>query len=219
MATVIQSLRIAARRPLAGISAPAHSARPFGRQRYFKTFSSRREDDAGKESGAETLSSDNTDSDELPPSTQTLEEAFVEIIKKHGRIRQNMPEELKNAPPFREMRPLRPRAGALNMGVDPSENPEEDPEFEEDDITSLAHGQLEQHREYRHYARLAAWEMPLLTSKISILVTWFNANGLPRDGKRVRTTDTKGDLKVQIYKLHGRAASGREESGRRVLSG
>lgn len=57
------------------------------------------------------------------------------------------------------------------MGVEPAENPEEDPEFEEDDISSMAHGQLEQHREYRHYARLAAWEMPLLTSENPFLMS------------------------------------------------
>ena len=51
----------------------------------------------------------------------------------------------------------------MNMGEAPHDSIE-DPEFEEDDISSLAHGQLDQHREYRHYARLMAWEMPLLTS-------------------------------------------------------
>jgi small subunit ribosomal protein S35 len=35
-------------------------------------------------------------------------------------------------------------------------------EFEEDDMTSMAHGKLEEHREYREYARIAIWEMPLL---------------------------------------------------------
>jgi small subunit ribosomal protein S35 len=173
MATALQSFRTAAVRPLSRIAAQTHSARPFGRRRGFKTFPSRRENDAGKESGAEAISSNDLDSNEpptSPPSSQTLEEAFVDILKKHGRIRQNMPEELRNAPPLREIRPLKPKAGALNMGVEPSEYPEEDPEFEEDDITSLAHGQLEQHREYRHYARLAAWEMPLLTSETSTLM-------------------------------------------------
>ncbi|KAI0999641.1 hypothetical protein K3495_g8556 [Podosphaera aphanis] len=33
---------------------------------------------------------------------------------------------------------------------------------DEDDIPSLGHGELELHRELRHYSRLAAWEMPLL---------------------------------------------------------
>ncbi|KAI5922706.1 mitochondrial ribosomal subunit protein-domain-containing protein [Camillea tinctor] len=36
-------------------------------------------------------------------------------------------------------------------------------EFDEDDVPSLAHGKLEEIREYREYARLAAWEMPLLS--------------------------------------------------------
>ncbi|KAG8427982.1 37S ribosomal protein S24, mitochondrial [Metarhizium acridum] len=46
---------------------------------------------------------------------------------------------------------------------DPETNTEEHDEFDEDDITSMAHGKLEEVREMRHYARLAAWEMPLLT--------------------------------------------------------
>ncbi|KAI0594616.1 mitochondrial ribosomal subunit protein-domain-containing protein [Biscogniauxia sp. FL1348] len=36
-------------------------------------------------------------------------------------------------------------------------------EFDEDDVPSMAHGKLEEIREYREYARLAAWEMPLLS--------------------------------------------------------
>ncbi|KAI9709219.1 MAG: hypothetical protein M1812_007742 [Candelaria pacifica] len=39
----------------------------------------------------------------------------------------------------------------------------DDDEFEEDDMSSPAHGQLEQHREIREYARVTAWEMPLLS--------------------------------------------------------
>ncbi|KAI1389841.1 mitochondrial ribosomal protein [Hypoxylon trugodes] len=35
--------------------------------------------------------------------------------------------------------------------------------FDEDDIMSMAHGKLEEFREYREYARIAAWEMPLLS--------------------------------------------------------
>ncbi|KAG8529452.1 uncharacterized protein KY384_006089 [Bacidia gigantensis] len=52
--------------------------------------------------------------------------------------------------------------GFMAMGEDEPEMIGEDPEFEGDDITSLAHGELEQHREMRQYARLAVWEMPLL---------------------------------------------------------
>ncbi|KAI2473204.1 mitochondrial ribosomal protein [Annulohypoxylon bovei var. microspora] len=35
--------------------------------------------------------------------------------------------------------------------------------FDEDDIMGMAHGKLEEFREYREYARIAAWEMPLLS--------------------------------------------------------
>jgi hypothetical protein len=41
--------------------------------------------------------------------------------------------------------------------------PDQD-EWQGDDITSDAHRHLEQHREAREYARLAAWELPLLSS-------------------------------------------------------
>ncbi len=58
----------------------------------------------------------------------------------------------------------------LKLGFFSMEDPVatgEDEEFEGDDITSLAHGDLEQHRELREYARIAAWEMPLLSSPSS----------------------------------------------------
>ncbi|PSN73710.1 hypothetical protein BS50DRAFT_629700 [Corynespora cassiicola Philippines] len=37
-----------------------------------------------------------------------------------------------------------------------------DEDYYGDDLTSLGHAELEQHRELRHYARLIAWELPLL---------------------------------------------------------
>jgi len=53
----------------------------------------------------------------------------------------------------------------MNMG-DPEPWEEEGMmDDDHDDMPSLAHGELEQHREMRHYARLAAWEMPLLSRK------------------------------------------------------
>ncbi|KAK2768636.1 28S ribosomal protein S35, mitochondrial [Arachnomyces sp. PD_36] len=38
-----------------------------------------------------------------------------------------------------------------------------DDEFKDDDIASIAHAELDQHREIREYARIAAWDMPLLS--------------------------------------------------------
>ncbi|KAJ4265433.1 37S ribosomal protein S24, mitochondrial [Fusarium torreyae] len=46
---------------------------------------------------------------------------------------------------------------------DPETNTEELEEFDEDDITSMAHGKLDEVREMRQYARLAVWELPLLS--------------------------------------------------------
>lgn len=42
-------------------------------------------------------------------------------------------------------------------------------EFEEDDMTDIAHAKLEEHREQRAYARIAIWEMPLLASECCLV--------------------------------------------------
>lgn len=39
-------------------------------------------------------------------------------------------------------------------------------EFDEDEITAMGHAKLEEHREFREYARIAVWEMPLLASEL-----------------------------------------------------
>ena len=57
--------------------------------------------------------------------------------------------------------------GFLAQGEDEPDDMGEDPPFEGDDMTSMAHGDLEQHREMREYARLAVWEMPLLYSELA----------------------------------------------------
>jgi hypothetical protein len=41
-------------------------------------------------------------------------------------------------------------------------------EFDENDMTDIAHAKLEEHREQRAYARLAIWEMPLLSRKWTV---------------------------------------------------
>ena len=80
-----------------------------------------------------------------------------------GAVSQAVYETAQEAP--REQVPQRRiKSGFFAMGEDEEQDTGEDEEFEGDDITSLAHSELEQHREMRHYARLAAWEMPLLSS-------------------------------------------------------
>ena len=38
-----------------------------------------------------------------------------------------------------------------------------DDDYYGDDLNTMGHGELEQHRELREYARLAAWDLPLLS--------------------------------------------------------
>ena len=45
------------------------------------------------------------------------------------------------------------------------EGDEEDTSDDYENMTVLAHGELQQHQEIRHYARLAAWDLPLLSSE------------------------------------------------------
>ena len=63
------------------------------------------------------------------------------------------------------------KPGYFNYGEEEYFDTGEDEEFQGDDINSLGHGELEQHREMREYARIAAWEMPLLSSMFPSLLT------------------------------------------------
>jgi small subunit ribosomal protein S35 len=56
------------------------------------------------------------------------------------------------------------RPGLMAMGEVDEVDVGEDETFKGDDMTSLGHAELDQHREMREYARIAAWEMPLLSS-------------------------------------------------------
>lgn len=59
------------------------------------------------------------------------------------------------------------KPGFFASGEDDPQDIGEDEEFEGDDMTSIGHAQLEQHREIREYMRIAAWEMPMLSSPSS----------------------------------------------------
>ncbi|KAI4102726.1 MAG: hypothetical protein L6R37_004198 [Teloschistes peruensis] len=59
--------------------------------------------------------------------------------------------------------PEKIKEGLFAMGETDPQDTGEDGDFEGNDITSTAHGELEQHREMREYARIAAWEMPMLS--------------------------------------------------------
>ena len=70
--------------------------------------------------------------------------------------------------PFNDIRPK--VMGFWGDGEDDefAEVEDDDDEFRNDDMPSNAHAELEQHREIREYARIAAWDMPLLSSMINL---------------------------------------------------
>ena len=74
---------------------------------------------------------------------------------------------LPSTVPHRSLK--KPKQTFMNLGEEIPFEDNDDSLDDEDDISSLGHGELEQHRELRHYARLAAWEMPLLASMFRLI--------------------------------------------------
>ena len=70
--------------------------------------------------------------------------------------------------PYVSFEQKRVKSGFFNDSEEEPELTGEDEEFEGDDLNELGHAELDRHREMRHYARLAAWEMPLLSSELSL---------------------------------------------------
>jgi small subunit ribosomal protein S35 len=55
------------------------------------------------------------------------------------------------------------RKAAMGFWSEGEESMGPDDDYYGDDITSHGHGELQQHRDLREYARLIAWELPLLS--------------------------------------------------------
>ncbi|PGH20762.1 hypothetical protein AJ80_03523 [Polytolypa hystricis UAMH7299] len=66
--------------------------------------------------------------------------------------------------PLSEPAPRSPSVWAEDEVLEEALVEDIDANFKNDAITSMAHAELEEHRELRQYARIAAWEMPLLSS-------------------------------------------------------
>lgn len=98
------------------------------------------------------------------------------------------------------------KPGLFAMGEVEPQDSGEDEEFDGDDISSVAHGQLEQHREFREYARIAAWEMPLLSSmflphsRLARPETDFRPL---RISQTLRTTNQRPATPLPLHHLYG----------------
>lgn len=94
--------------------------------------------------------------DEFAPEGRTDTELEESIRTSLLELDDAFPEEIEEREPNNN--------GFFQMGEKEDIGP--DDEFMGDDISSTAHGELEQHREIREYARNAAWEMPLLAREL-----------------------------------------------------
>jgi hypothetical protein len=73
--------------------------------------------------------------------------------------------------------PLKPSEVGLFAEDDPdpfAQLEDADDDWDESMITSIAESELQLHREIREYTRMAAWDMPLLTSKSNSFLQFYN---------------------------------------------
>jgi small subunit ribosomal protein S35 len=175
MATALQGLRFTVRSCSCRPVAHRYATRSTGRRRPFSTTPLRRQKQDGAEprirAALDKLS--NAPDAERGQWLESQVSSFDERIKESEEAALATIERQVHPPKFDWQR--RPKAKIkdtfLNMGESEAVDgfPEDD-EDEHDDISSIAHGELEHHREMRHYARLAAWEMPMLAGKCTDLV-------------------------------------------------
>lgn len=66
-----------------------------------------------------------------------------------------------------EMKKPDPHRVKMGFWAEGEESMGPDDDYYADDLTSQGHGELKKHRYLREYARLIAWELPLLSRKSS----------------------------------------------------
>jgi small subunit ribosomal protein S35 len=160
MATALQSFCFAARSCRCRPGTHQYASKSIAKRRVFSTtLSQRRSDD--KDIDAKLKKAGTSMADLQPPFTskdaadavdQELEGLLAEF--------RSLADDALVAPP----RKKRLKQTFMNLGEPEPWEEEHLMTDDHDDMTPLGHGELEKHREMRHYARLAAWEMPLLSS-------------------------------------------------------
>jgi small subunit ribosomal protein S35 len=171
MATALQSLRITARSCQCGPVLHRYLQKPIGRRRPFSTTPLRYAPDNDLSSivekavaAGEKLDNINLRKVKRPSryasiiSEEDMEEIYDETLDEFGKPFQ--PPDLEERKKWDDT--------FLNLGEEEPFDEEDIDEDTEEELSSLAHGELEHHREMRHYARLAAWDMPMLSSKSRI---------------------------------------------------
>lgn len=163
MAAALQGFRLAVRSCNCRSITPICTAKSIGNGRGFSTTPQRfaepsakeLEDRISKTQGSQGVADFKKVSEELADIESSATSFDEELRFKFN----------SRTPPFAEpVRRKKLKDTFMNMGEPEPFEDEGMLDDDHDDITTLAYGELELHRERRHYARLAAWEMPLLSS-------------------------------------------------------
>lgn len=152
MATALQSLRMTARCCSCRTITSRYTSKPVVQQRLFSTTARQYKIDPK----FQELQENEPDEEEF---LEEVEEVFEDAGARHA---MDLPSYGFDEGVKKKMKPT-----FLNLG-DPEPFDEEDREDDHDDISTLAHMELERVREIRHYNRLAAWEMPMLSSEFNL---------------------------------------------------
>lgn len=162
MAT-IHGFRLAARSCCCRPTPQHYIPRPYGIERSFTTTSTRSRRKTAISREPEALAKLQGSND---PKAAEILALRAEIEAMGSNETDRAFDRLKKpTPPTLPERIGRPKQTFMNMGdPDPWEY-DDTLDDDDDDINALGHGELEQHREARHYARLAAWELPMLSSE------------------------------------------------------
>ncbi|KAE9377957.1 hypothetical protein N431DRAFT_479089 [Stipitochalara longipes BDJ] len=167
MAASLQSFRFAVRSCSCRYLAPRYASKSIGRGRELST-TPRQWKEASVDEIEERLAKIAATSRHAAEYLRVSKETDAEIAALDESLLQDEEESrqkyaARQQPYVLPLRRKRLKDTFMNMG-DPEPWEEEGMlDDDQDDMPSLAHGELEQHREMRHYARLAAWEMPLLS--------------------------------------------------------
>ena len=159
MATALQSFCFAARSCRCRPGTHQYASKSIAKRRVFSTTLSHRSDD--KDIDAKLKKAGTSMADLQPPIT-SKDVADVVDREVGGLLAEfrGLADDALVAPP----RKKRLKQTFMNLGEPEPWEEEHLMTDDHDDMTPLGHGELEKHREMRHYARLAAWEMPLLSS-------------------------------------------------------
>lgn len=117
------------------------------------------DDDSGAQEELEKIAAQlGLDPDDRSPAKGEEDSDFEDFEKEQEEMKRKIREEEQDT--LSRFSKIREKPGFWNY-EDPGAG--EDEVFQGDDLSSMGHGELEQHREIREYARYAAWELPLLS--------------------------------------------------------